>query len=790
MLKPLSAKNCFTASKSGYEDNTASAYISSGSQSSSITIYLSPIEEAPPDPTQGYLIVYVKDSVTKEPIAGAKVMSNTNQTTNSAGYVIYLYYTPGKTYVVAASKDGYKNSVEFITMPDTGGMSITLYLEPNVIKPTTGSVSITVLDGVTGSVISGASVLGGGYSGSTAGDGIASFADMSLGSYTFTASKAGYYSGKGTASIDADNAEADITIKLKPKPTDGSIKVTVKDRDTNALISGASVFSGDYTGTTNGSGYITFSSMSFGTYTFAASKAGYYSGSASVSISESNSDVEVTIYLSHMPTRGNITVTIIDSDTNTVISEASVSGGGYSGVTDANGKVAFKDIEFGTYSFSVSKTGYYPNSGSVQVTQDSTDMTISIYLMPMPTSGHITVTVKDKDTNEAISGALVTSGALSSATNASGYVSFDSVELAGYKFTVSKDGYISNTGSVLLSEDATSADITVYLSKSKPEVNVGLNISAINGTIYRDSTIMVSAKVKGDTSYDFTPAEPLTVTLEASINDGSVFSKQTKTVICPHGETNLVWFEVDIPQTGYTSPYVTFRYTVSTPPSVTEPYLTDNSSYTSVLSYELSSRSTPAPSLELNAPSTFKNTVCKTNSTPSRSWQIWEWEDGAFVKNRYTAKLICNAKLTPDETAVWKKQDSTGRWTTRSGYGLNTEVNVSHTEIRSDMITGSAKVNAYYPEFNYSTSATLSNMLQCVAEYLSSYAAKFNFAVNSDTVSGNRMHKTPVWFPDGEYSVKYEIYDIWTPAGMLTANTYAIINIEGSMYDDYYTNRS
>ena len=119
-------------------------------------------------------------------------------------------------------------------------------------------------------------------------------------------------------------------------------------------------------------------------------------------------------------------------------------------------------------------------------------------------------------------------------------------------------------------------------------------------------------------------------------------------------------------------------------------------------------------------------------------------------------------------------------WKTRSGYGLNTAVSVSMTTLPTDMVSGSAKVNAYYPEFNYTTDKAKSTMLD-------KSGSSFVFPVNNDTISKGRMHMTPMWFPDGTYAVKYEVYDLWTPAGMLTGTTHADVMIEGSLYDDHYT---
>ena len=51
-------------------------------------------------------------------------------------------------------------------------------------------------------------------------------------------------------------------------------------------------------------------------------------------------------------------------------------------------------------------------------------------------------------------------------------------------------------------------------------------------------------------------------------NNGSVFDTQTKSVIIPANDSNLVWFEVDMPMSGYTSESVTFNFDISAPDGV------------------------------------------------------------------------------------------------------------------------------------------------------------------------------------------------------------------------------
>ena len=103
------------------------------------------------------------------------------------------------------------------------------------------------------------------------------------------------------------------------------------------------------------------------------------------------------------------------------------------------------------------------------------------------------------------------------------------------------------------------------------------------------------------------------------------------------------------------------------------------------------------------------------------------------------------------------------------------------SESTSTAITGELKVDIFYPEHNYSTTAKKSDRLELVS-------GKYVFKENSSSVNVSRMHGIPLWFPDGAYALKYYAYDLWCPAGMLAGYTNAFVNIDGDMFDDLYTN--
>ena len=87
---------------------------------------------------------------------------------------------------------------------------------------------------------------------------------------------------------------------------------------------------------------------------------------------------------------------------------------------------------------------------------------------------------------------------------------------------------------------------------------------------------------------------------------------------------------------------------------------------------------------------------------------------------------------------------------------------------------------ARLPEFEYSNVVG-----KCKTLALSS--DKWIFPANG---SYGNVHFTPLWYPDGDYTVSITLSDMWTPAGMITrtVNTNTI-KITDSAYDDWYVGR-
>lgn len=65
-------------------------------------------------------------------------------------------------------------------------------------------------------------------------------------------------------------------------------------------------------------------------------------------------------------------------------------------------------------------------------------------------------------------------------------------------------------------------------------------------------------------------------------------------------------------------------------------------------------------------------------------------------------------------------------------------------------------------------------------------STEFEFKRNEYSTYNRRVHFTPLWFPDGEFTAYTLLEDAWTPAGMLSAKLTDDVTIKGSVYDDWH----
>jgi hypothetical protein len=116
----------------------------------------------------------------------------------------------------------------------------------------------------------------------------------------------------------------------------------------------------------------------------------------------------------------------------------------------------------------------------------------------------------------------------------------------------------------------------------------------------------------------------------------------------------------------------------------------------------------------------------------------------------------------------------------KSGYGINQTVTANVSTNLSSAVTPAQNAVSYFPEFRYE------RFWRLLERTASGYGARFEFKRNSYSTYENRTHFTPIWYPDGTYTVNTWLIDAWTPAGMLSVNLQGSLTIRGSLWDDWH----
>lgn len=302
--------------------------------------------------------------------------------------------------------------------------------------------------------------------------------------------------------------------------------------------------------------------------------------------------------------------------------------------------------------------------------------------------------------------------------------------------------------------------------------------------IYRTDTDVITAiKVTADKEYN--PDFPLKV--KFNIN-GSTYLVED--IVIPENETQLVWVKWHTPDEAQDIPV--------------KVYVGETDMNFFVRIEELNDNEPPDPKAN-DRDDLFSIPQLPTDTdVSSLSWNVWsaswhenwewisnwewngsEWVDNGqwvdngwydFTSNSYYASLNITQSISPD-----LKSPTASVTEMKSGYGFNTKLESSiNTNALTGAYTQAQTTQMFFPEFDYET------YFRVLERNILNYKSTFKFKENKYSTYKSRAHFTPVWFPDGVYKTYTKVYDAWTPAGMLSVNKTAELNIKGNLFEDWH----
>ena len=314
--------------------------------------------------------------------------------------------------------------------------------------------------------------------------------------------------------------------------------------------------------------------------------------------------------------------------------------------------------------------------------------------------------------------------------------------------------------------------------EQKPSDYLRIEAISPNAAYKEETEVITSFRVYNESDRIISPDSNVSVVL--NIYSGSeLLETQISTVVIPEYENNLIWFKWRVPK-GLNSSDLTVSGTVY------DAYVEIQTDSMIVQTIPYAYSQTPDTKYETNKPDRFNNKTPPQEILGEASWFVWEYTDGEFYYMEYGISILqYDLYVQPDEdcpSAIF----SNGVWTVKSGYGINVRVSYWVTtpsycwEPAYSAYTDVQQVYVMLPEFDYS---------QSVGEYrtLEISESDWTFERNKYADDSDRLHFTPIWYPDGQYVISIVATDVWTPVGMIQSvcNGNTVI-IKDSAYDDWY----
>lgn len=338
--------------------------------------------------------------------------------------------------------------------------------------------------------------------------------------------------------------------------------------------------------------------------------------------------------------------------------------------------------------------------------------------------------------------------------------------------------------------DPNNNQIASQLITVRASTNLGIEYISTNGEYREGTEVITTFRVRNVGSNAILPNNNLKASLNIIYSGGNISMPMKTQIVIPANGDNLIYFKWLVPS-GTAGKTMYMSAVINPDNSVSEMNTGDNTVTAVKTVIAANNSSTPDTRFERTAPSDFIRVNPPSNAgVTGASWSEWVYENNSFIRRTYGLSLNSgNLTIVPDANAPSRVYKN-GLWHMGSGYGftvnwaLSTSTLYGTTAPVSSSYTGAQTASIFLPEYKYSTAVGKYRSLNLTG------ANTFQLPQNPYAQGNARLHFVSLWFPDGVYTVRGYVSDIWTPAGMLTgyvnSNT---INITQSAYDDWYIGR-
>ena len=265
------------------------------------------------------------------------------------------------------------------------------------------------------------------------------------GNYNYTVQKKGYDDLTGSFNVEGQDTFIQRTLVLKHY----NVVITVLDSDNSSPVQGAAVNINSSSYPTNERGQAVVS-LQNGMYPYTVTKSGYYDGSSSITVLDSDNSSVISLQARLY----NVIMTV-KNPLQEPINGATVEINTTSYQTQSNGQVSLQ-LKNGTYPFTVTALGMDDYSGELEV--ESAD--IPSFPVNMEYKKYNVVFTVQTDEGVAIENANIHINENDYKTSQGGLVT---VRLSDgdYPYEVTKDGYVQTQGSISVS--GSNKDVLVQL---------------------------------------------------------------------------------------------------------------------------------------------------------------------------------------------------------------------------------------------------------------------------------------------------------------------------------------